>query len=394
MQEENEKQTHTGAQEQHVAAEPGKEMNSAAKKQSGGAVKGLIGGVVIVLLIVIVAGFFFLKSQVHNVSQDGFVLKAADVLHLSAASINGRSLSYTEYINQINALSKFSQEESDAFQGSYGEATDEQISNIVLARQLINLMVEQAAHDFDKNIVVTDEDIQTAKQNLLAQFGGTEDDANTELQRVYGWSLDQYVNSIMRPALLEEKLAMEVIYSKDPAMEKYSTGEEARKASHILFRVTDEETKEDVRKQAQDILDQIKNGADFAQMASQYGTDGTKDFGGDLGWFTKGAMVPEFEEAVFGAEPGALIDHLVETSFGFHIIKVTDSGVTHDFKSFLDDKLKEAKIRVYLNVNNPLEEVQKNLNNPEAAEQGEGQEDMQMDMQEGEMEDTTNAEAQ
>ena len=58
---------------------------------------------------------------------------------------------------------------------------------------------------------------------------------------------------------------------------------------------------------AQDILNKIKGGADFAAMARQFGTDGTKDQGGDLGWFGAGRMVPEFEKAIFAATaPGLL----------------------------------------------------------------------------------------
>ena len=58
-------------------------------------------------------------------------------------------------------------------------------------------------------------------------------------------------------------------------------------------------------------------------MARQFGTDGTKDQGGDLGWFGKGRMVPEFEKAIFGATSTGLLPSVVETSFGYHIIKIT-----------------------------------------------------------------------
>ena len=58
-------------------------------------------------------------------------------------------------------------------------------------------------------------------------------------------------------------------------------------------------------------------------MARQFGTDGTKDQGGDLGWFEEGRMVPPFSKAVFGATSAGLLPNLVETTFGYHIIKVT-----------------------------------------------------------------------
>lgn len=92
--------------------------------------------------------------------------------------------------------------------------------------------------------------------------------------------------------------------------------EEQVRASHILF------AKEDKAK-AEKILKDIQNGANFEEMAAEYGTDGTKTTGGDLGFFGKGRMVPAFEEAAFGLKKGEL-GSLVETDFGWHIVKVTD----------------------------------------------------------------------
>ncbi|HEX8350741.1 MAG TPA: peptidylprolyl isomerase, partial [Hymenobacter sp.] len=97
------------------------------------------------------------------------------------------------------------------------------------------------------------------------------------------------------------------------------------RASHILIKPegTTPEAKAAAKAKAQDILNKIKAGADFAAMARQYGTDGTTATGGDLGWFTQGRMVPEFEKAVFGATKAGLLPNPVETSFGYHIIKIT-----------------------------------------------------------------------
>ncbi|WP_191906444.1 peptidylprolyl isomerase [Hymenobacter baengnokdamensis] len=99
----------------------------------------------------------------------------------------------------------------------------------------------------------------------------------------------------------------------------------AARASHILIKPagTTPEAKAAAKAKAQDILNKIKAGADFATMARQFGTDGTKDQGGDLGWFDEGRMVPAFSKAVFAASGPGLLPNLVETSFGYHIVKVT-----------------------------------------------------------------------
>ncbi|HEY8401493.1 MAG TPA: SurA N-terminal domain-containing protein [Cytophagaceae bacterium] len=88
------------------------------------------------------------------------------------------------------------------------------------------------------------------------------------------------------------------------------------KASHILF-------SNDDKTEAEKILAEIKRGASFEEMAREHGTDGTASRGGDLGWFSEGAMVKPFESAVFGATKPGLLPNLVKTDFGYHIVKVT-----------------------------------------------------------------------
>src|SRR5690606_11178145 len=100
----------------------------------------------------------------------------------------------------------------------------------------------------------------------------------------------------------------------------------AARASHILIRPVndDEASKREAREQATKILNEIRAGADFAAKAREFGTDGTRQNGGDLGWFSSGQMVEPFEKAVFAATKPGLIPNLVETDFGFHIVSVTE----------------------------------------------------------------------
>lgn len=98
------------------------------------------------------------------------------------------------------------------------------------------------------------------------------------------------------------------------------------KASHILIKWDSDtpEGKKAAKEKAQKILKDIKGGASFAAKAREFGTDGTASSGGDLGWFTSGQMVKEFEKPVFDAKKAGLISDVVETQFGYHIIEVTN----------------------------------------------------------------------
>ena len=105
-------------------------------------------------------------------------------------------------------------------------------------------------------------------------------------------------------------------------IQQFQTPEQI-KASHILFK-TEGKDEAAVRKQAETVLQQAKSGGDFAALAKQYSEDeGSKANGGDLDYFGRGRMVPEFETAAFDMQPGQISD-LVKSQFGFHIIKVID----------------------------------------------------------------------
>lgn len=106
---------------------------------------------------------------------------------------------------------------------------------------------------------------------------------------------------------------------------EFGTPEEV-KASHILIKA-DEKNADDVKKAeatAKDVLKQINAGGDFAALAKKYSDDpGSKEKGGDLGFFSKDRMVPEFANAAFNLNKGQ-VSGLVKSPFGIHIIKVTD----------------------------------------------------------------------
>jgi peptidyl-prolyl cis-trans isomerase D len=131
--------------------------------------------------------------------------------------------------------------------------------------------------------------------------------------------------------------------SYEDNQQQYSTPEQVR-ASHILLKT---EGKDDaaVKKQAEELLAKVKAGADFAQLATKYSEDDTsKVKGGDLDFFPKGQMVPEFDKAAFSMKPGEISD-LVKSQYGYHIIKLTDkknasTKPLEEVRAQIEDQLK------------------------------------------------------
>ncbi|MFA6946061.1 MAG: peptidylprolyl isomerase, partial [Pedobacter sp.] len=114
-------------------------------------------------------------------------------------------------------------------------------------------------------------------------------------------------------------------------------GPDSVKASHILINPAAEGGLDKAKTKADSIRTLITKGASFAELASKFGTDASKDSGGDLGTFARGAMVPAFEEAVFNGNIGDL--KVITTQFGVHVIKINSQiGSSRVAKVALVDK--------------------------------------------------------
>jgi peptidyl-prolyl cis-trans isomerase D len=123
-------------------------------------------------------------------------------------------------------------------------------------------------------------------------------------------------------------------YTLFKLVDKTNEGDNFAKASHILFKANspDDTSKAAAKKRAQAVLARIRKGESFEDMARQYGTDGTASQGGDLGWFGENRMVKPFQDAVFNFPSRGLLPDVVETDFGYHIIKVTEPKTNLKYK--------------------------------------------------------------
>ena len=308
-----------------------------------------MGGVVLaVLLLVIGIGVYRVYAKAAT---DTFTVTVAKALRLPVLKINGEVVRYAEFADDMKAIRTMRDYEK-ANDGSNANLTDEQMTDQVLWRLANTILVNQAAMNY--NLKVEKDDIDTLKTQLLQNFESA-DELSSELKKRYGWDLDTYEKKVMNTFILQSKLSDDL--------------------------AADEKLNTDVKTQAQAVLDQIKGGADFATMAKQYGQDGTKDTGGDLGFFARGEMVQEFENAAFALKAGEVSPELVKTDYGYHIIKVEevktekvkdDSGKMVDQQqvharhilfraptvdTYLDDLAKKSAIHLYVKVHNPFTEL-------------------------------------
>ncbi|MBD2872451.1 foldase protein PrsA [Paenibacillus arenilitoris] len=192
------------------------------------------------------------------------------------------------------------------------EAGGPQTLENVITEELINQEAKA------NNVTVTDADVDAEIELIKKNFGDDETFNSTLAQ--YGMTLeslrnDTKINLTIRK-ILEPKTEVtdeEIQQFYDENKETLGTPEQIQ-ASHILVATKEE---------AEAILAELKQGGDFAAIAKEKSTDpGSKDNGGDLGFFGKGKMVPEFEEAAFALKVNEL-SGVVQSEHGFHIIKKT-----------------------------------------------------------------------
>ncbi|MCX6780117.1 MAG: peptidylprolyl isomerase, partial [Candidatus Magasanikbacteria bacterium] len=253
---------------------------------------GLAGILAVALVGSVAFGVYRVYAKADT---DNYTVTVAKILRLPAMKVNGQRVLYSDYAEDLRAIHTLVAYDKSTG-GTNAALTEEQMSDQVLWRLANNVLIKEAAQKYGVSAEQTD--VDAIKKNLLQQFKD-ENEINTEIMKRYGWTFAQYQDKVVKNYILQQKIS-----------DKISTDQSGR---------------EEIRNKALAVLNEIKGGKDFAAEAKIYGEDGTKDAGGDLGWFGKGDMVPEFEKAVYALKPGQITQDLVETQYGYHIIKLEET---------------------------------------------------------------------
>ena len=315
--------------DQKMAHPHPKEKKSKAKKIT-------LFVLMILVIIYVVGGIIFsiITYQTCSASWDDKCLRENKVVRFTAkmypfpAAWAGSMMVWVNsFDKQLSYIQHFSEKSQQQIPDRYT------ITNQVLDQMIDNMVIKKEA--IKHKIKVTNKDVDEAFQKVADQNGG-DDEVKKVLKDLYGMSVRDF-KGLIRDQLYREKLTNELFVQVH--------------ARHILIK---DEAK------ANEVLQKLKNNeASFEDLAKQYSEDaGSKDNGGDLGWFARGAMVPEFENAAFALDAGQYTQELVKTDFGFHIIKVDEKKGELDksFADFLEDAKKDLNIKKFLKVKEPQAE--------------------------------------
>jgi foldase protein PrsA len=218
----------------------------------------------------------------------------------AAATVDGEQVPRDQLESAVRELTAESPE--DGAEASVEDTQRQVLTLLIQAKIIENLAAEEG-------IEVDEGEVQQRIESDREQAGGDEEFA--QMLTFQNLTVELY-EQVLVPAQLRVDEMRQRLAADEPAVQ-------ARTARHILVGSEEE---------ARTVLDELEEGADFADLAAEYSEDtGSGAQGGDLGSAPRGAYVPEFDDAVWGAQIGTLVGP-IETQFGFHLIEVTDEEET------------------------------------------------------------------
>jgi len=212
-----------------------------------------------------------------------------------AGRVNGKSISKKDFEKEVSAQVKYQSEiqKIDLNSGDKKKKFREEIFNqmvdtLIISQNLSTLNVKVAQEEIDKDY------------EKISNVNGGDTKFQEMISNYYGLTKEEYKTYYLLPKIQKEKMQTQV--------------------------TTSDEFNSEAKSKAENVLGQIKNGSNFADLAKKYSQDSsTSAKGGDIGWISKGQMVEEFEKQAFSLKVGE-VSNIFKTNYGYFIIKVEEKS--------------------------------------------------------------------
>lgn len=275
--------------------------------------------------------------SLKKLTKTGFALALVLMLSLSPVYAKVFDRVAARVNTEIITLSSI-EERAELLRQKYARSSSAIVSGQELLKEALNMIINESLQlQAGKKLgIVVDESAIDAAVKDISDKNGLVDGQLQEMLEGEGRTLGGYRDHIRDQILVSKITRFEIsnrVKVSDKSISQYYKEHQNKfwedvqvRARHILFiaeRGSSETNRKAKLQQAKKVLSEVQRGGDFVEFAKKYSEDVSARDGGDTGFIVRGKMVPEFEEAVFSLKQGEISD-IVETEYGYHIIKVEE----------------------------------------------------------------------
>ena len=274
-------------------------------------------------------------------------------LEEKVAVVNGVEISREQYSKELNLQRDRASQQGRQISDAQLKTLENEILESLIEREVLYQESQKAG------IKITDQKVgdqlavikkrfpdENVYKNALSRMNLTEDEVKEQIS--HGLAIRELIDQQIASKIVVTDKESKAYYDGNPQLFKQP---EQVKASHILIKVdanTSEAKKAEAKEKITEIQQKLKDGGDFAELAKEFSEGPSNVKGGDLGYFRRGQMVKPFENVAFTMKPNE-VSEVVETQFGYHLIKVYDKKSQQvlayaDVKDKLTQRLKQQKV--------------------------------------------------
>lgn len=268
----------------------------AANQVSVGRKVGLIV-LAAVIVLVLAIGAFGIGLYGYGWDDEKITQKVVQVIPYPAAIVQNNPVTFNQYFKDLNALEQYYQKQYELNPEAVTLPTKEELQKVIMDKLIRDKIL---MHDVNEaNLNVTNDEVDAELATVIAESGG-EETLTSSLDELYGWTIDDFTDSILKIYLAREKMQQKLSFD-----ESLPYNQEAKQ-------------------RIEEVSQKLNQGQiDFKEAASKYSEDLTASTGGNLGFMAENELEDNFARVAFSLQEGETSD-VVHTVYGYHIIKVDE----------------------------------------------------------------------